>query len=562
MLHALGNISIRVKVIGAFLGVLLITVGMGCFAIERMGRVNAQAADLRDNWLPGVRIVGRISTLVEQFRQRQATLVLDPAPASIVAQQALIQGTLDMLETARRDYAPLIAAGEEQRLAGQVDARWQAYRERSLELGPLMERSQAAATDLFKGELRTLFNSLRDAVQANQDFEAAGGAQAADQGAVVYAAAKLWTIGAVVLAGLLSGGAALVIVASVSRPIAAMTTAMQRLAAHDVTLQVIGRDRKDEIGAMAAAIQVFKENMITADRLAGEQAAATEAKMRRGLQLDALTQRFETRVGQRVATLATAATGMEATAHAMSVAAELTNMQSATVAAASEQTSVNVQTVATATEELASSVQEIGRRVAESAQIAGRAVADAQQTDATVQALAVGAQKIGDVVTLIQGIATQTNLLALNATIEAARAGDAGKGFAVVASEVKALANQTSKATEEIGGQVTRIQDVTTRAVAAIQRIAGTIGEIDGITAGIAAAVEEQEAATREIARNVHEAAQGTRDVSSNIAGVRQAAGEAGASAIKVLDTAKELSEQAEGLSGEVRDFIADVKAA
>jgi methyl-accepting chemotaxis protein len=232
------------------------------------------------------------------------------------------------------------------------------------------------------------------------------------------------------------------------------------------------------------------------------------------------------------------------------------------VAAASTQTSVNVQTVATATEELAVSVQEIGRQVAQSARIAGQAVEDARQTDATVQALAAGAQKIGDVVTIIQDIANQTNLLALNATIEAARAGDAGKGFAVVASEVKALANQTGKATEEIGSQIVQIQDTTRQAVTAIQGIARTIGEINEIAASIASAVEQQNAATQEISRNVQQAAKGTQDVSNNIAGVKQAATETGVAATEVLGAAKDLSRQSGELRGEVDHFIADVQAA
>jgi methyl-accepting chemotaxis protein len=229
---------------------------------------------------------------------------------------------------------------------------------------------------------------------------------------------------------------------------------------------------------------------------------------------------------------------------------------------ASEQTSVNVQTVATATEELSSSVQEIGRHVARSTQVAGKAVEEAKHTDATVQRLAAGAQKIGEVVTIIHDIAGKTNLLALNATIEAARAGDAGKGFAVVASEVKALANQTGKATEEISSQIVQIQEATWQTVTAIQNIAGTIAEINEIDASIASAVEQQSAATQEISRNVHEAARGTQEVSSNIAGVKQAATDTGAAADQVLGAAQLVSRQAEELSGEVGHFIADVKAA
>ena len=275
-----------------------------------------------------------------------------------------------------------------------------------------------------------------------------------------------------------------------------------------------------------------------------------------------LTQAFESKVRQLVHTLSDSAADLAGTARSLSSTATQTNQQSILVATAAEQASANVQTVAAAAEELSASITEISRRVAASTKIARKAVEEARDTDTIVQGLAVGARKIGDVVNLINAIAGQTNLLALNATIEAARAGDAGKGFAVVASEVKSLANQTSKATEEIAGQVSQIQETTNAVVRAIQSIGKTIEEISQIAATIASSVEEQGSATAEISRNVQEAAKGTQDVTSTIAGVKDAAGDTGTAAAQVLNKADDLSKEAAALTGQVNEFIADFKAA
>ncbi|HEY1542251.1 MAG TPA: methyl-accepting chemotaxis protein [Xanthobacteraceae bacterium] len=360
----------------------------------------------------------------------------------------------------------------------------------------------------------------------------------------------------------ISIAAALLIARAISKPTVRLTHTMAVLAAGDVATEIPDRDRRDEIGAMAKAVEVFKQNMIKARELATEQEAESAAKMQRSRSVEDMTKAFETKVGRLTETLSAAAQEMEATARSMSTTAERTDHQSVIVASAAEQTSVNVQTVASATEQLFSSIQEIGRRAAQSTKITGKAVEDAKRTDASVQTLASGAAKIGEVVTLIQNIASQTNLLALNATIEAARAGEHGKGFAVVASEVKALATQTGRATEEIDGQITQIQEATRLAVGAIEGIAATIAEVNQIAASIAAAVEEQGAATQEISRNVQEAARGMHEASSSIVSVKQAAAETDTAAGQVLGAAGELSQQAHELAAEVNRFIDGVRAA
>ncbi len=349
---------------------------------------------------------------------------------------------------------------------------------------------------------------------------------------------------------------------SLAAPIVRMTATMKTLAQGETNIEVADTDRVDEIGAMAGAVQVFKDALI-AKRQADEGAAAeADAKMRRAQMLDQLTRQFEANVSVLTASLSAAATEMEATARSMTSVADQTTHQSASVASAAGQTSANVQTVAAATEELSISIREIAEQVGQSSRIAEQAVSDAQRTNETVQALATSAERIGDVVQLINNIASQTNLLALNATIEAARAGEAGKGFAVVASEVKHLATQTSKATEEISAQIASVQQATAEAVQAIQAIARTIGEMSQISVSIAAAMEEQGAATAEISRNVQEAARGTEAVTGNIDEVRQGAGETGLAASQVLSSAQELARHSETLSREVGSFLSGVKAA
>jgi methyl-accepting chemotaxis protein len=350
---------------------------------------------------------------------------------------------------------------------------------------------------------------------------------------------------------------------SITTPVKEMTAAMTTLARGNLQVEVPALENRDEIGEMAHAVQVFKENAIEVERLKAEQIAlerrAAEEKKR---SMNQLADGFESSVKHVVSAVSSAARQLQQTAQSMSANADQTNRQCTVVAAAAEQASANVQTVASATEELTSSINEISRQVSESTNIGSSAVEEANRANATVNGLSEAAQKIGEVVSLINNIASQTNLLALNATIEAARAGEAGKGFAVVASEVKNLANQTAKATEEIQAQVGQMQSVTSTTVDAIKSITGTIRRMSEISTTIASAVEEQGAATREIARNVSEASKGTQEVSSNISGVAHAAGETGRGASETLSAANNLGTQSENLSQAVEGFIMKVRHA
>ncbi|HEY4136437.1 MAG TPA: methyl-accepting chemotaxis protein [Alphaproteobacteria bacterium] len=369
--------------------------------------------------------------------------------------------------------------------------------------------------------------------------------------------------GIVTLVGLLMAATGIwVAVARVSRPLSHITTAMTEIANGEKNAEVPFLDRGDEVGAMAQALDIFKQAAIEKDRLEVEQESQRVAQQQRQGRIENMIVGFDRQMQEVLNAVSSAATELQATAESMSGAAEETSRQATTVAAASEQASANVQTVAAAAEELAASVQEVGSQAVQSAQIAQNAVKQAAETDGKIDSLSDAVKKIGEVARLINDIASQTNLLALNATIEAARAGEAGKGFAVVASEVKNLASQTAKATEEISGQIGMVQAATSEVIQAITAVRNSISETNAVAASIASAVEEQSATTTEIAANTNQAASGTSEVSRNIEGMTIVASQTGAAANQVLSSASGLAQQAETLRKSVADFFEQVRAA
>lgn len=380
--------------------------------------------------------------------------------------------------------------------------------------------------------------------------------------------AKLWPVIlglaiATVAIALGAGLAAWLIGHSITGPLGQLGARMQSLAKGELDTEIPGVGRKDEIGTMAATVKVFKENALRVRDLEQAEAVAQQrAADERRTAMQGLADDFERSVNGVVQSVTSSAAGMQATAESMTGLARDASSRAMTVSEASQKASGNAGTVAAAAEELASSVAEISRQVTQSTEIANRAVDDAERTNATVQVLSSGAEKIGEVVQLIHTIAAQTNLLALNATIEAARAGEAGRGFAVVASEVKALANQTAKATEEISAQVSTMQSTTHEAVDAISNITRTIAQMNEIALSISSAVEEQGAATREIARNIQSAAAGSDEISHHIGGVSSAAEATGSAASDVLVNAQELDGQAGMLRSAVNEFLTKVRAA
>ena len=558
------SLSLGTKLGAGFAVLTLVTALLGIFALSRMSAMNDSARIIRDNSLASTAQSGQLAVALMDARRGEIRMILAATDADREAASSRILAAIASVDQRRADYDKLVDPGEERnRYTSVFDVLWPQFKQADAEMrAHQSSMTPQAKHDYFYGESSKVVSTLRDFMIWDMDHNAASGKQQADVSRNVYATTRTLLIGGIVLALLLSIATAIGLIRHISHPLAAMAAAMRALADRDMTGTIPSAGRGDEIGAMAAVMQVFKDSMMTADRLAIEQATAQEVRQQRSARLEDLVGNFEREVGGTVSIIAAASTELKTTASSMTSTADKTNQQALAVSRAAENSSSGVQTVAAASEELAASISEINRQVTASASLTGKAVSNVRRTDDTVRALSESADRIGKVIELITGIASQTNLLALNATIEAARAGDAGKGFAVVASEVKHLAQQTARATDEISLQIKQVQQATASAVDAIREIGGIIEEVGIITTSIAAAVEQQGAATSEIARNVQQTAASTHAVTSNIAGVSLAANDTGTAAGQVLSAAGDLSRQAEQLSMEVGRFITSVRTA
>jgi methyl-accepting chemotaxis protein len=553
--------SIRVRTFIAFAMVLLVTIGLGSFALIQIAVVDRATNDLGGKAMPSLLQSSEMLNAVINFRREEANRLLSVTQEDALHREGLMEKLSKKATDTRKAYQPDTA--EERAALDQFDSIWPEFIKSTLTiLDTLKLGDNASARKYYVAENRSQFDALNLILGKVVDLNERAGRQSYDLVNTATERARLGVIVALVVATCIALAAGVVTVLTTASPIQRLTGAMAQLSGNDLHTTIPDADRQDEIGAMARAVQIFKTGLLEADRLTAVQKAEEAEKTRRVSEIDVLVSDFDARSSDALASFGAAATQLDSTAQSMSALAKEATLQTNTAAAAVARTTANVRSVESAAEAMATSIADISNQVGYAKEIADRAADDVRRTSTTVVGLTQATQKIGEIVTLIQAIAAQTNLLALNATIEAARAGEVGKGFAVVAAEVKGLANQTARATDEIAMQIAAVQKVSGETSSAIQAIGTTIEELNEISTRIAGAMEHQGASTYEISRNVKQAAAGTLEMAETMVQVTSAASESGTASAQVLQAASDLSLRSQSLQSQVVTFLKAIKAA
>jgi methyl-accepting chemotaxis protein len=555
--------SIRGKIVAVILILLTAMTTMGLLALKEIREINSRLVEVQNNWLQGILALGELQTTILRYQTavRDHLLADDPSIEAQIEQN--VQRLERNLQGVLAKYEALKTTSESHETYNELKKTWTDYAAAGLEV-LTASRNQDFATgrQVFTDKLLPLGARTDELLDKERTLSRDGADIAVAHGLESYKSAVRIVALGVVLTMLLGAAIAYRLVRDVSGSIGSIVSPMRALGHGNLDVAIERVRDRTEIGEMARALEVFKAALVAKKATDDAMAAEAQTKVARAQRIDSIVQCFESMIGKLVSSLSSSSAELETAANSLTATAEMTGRVSGEAAGASQDISANVQTAATAIDKITSSSAEISRQVLEASRVAGDAVKQAENTDSDITRLSASAQQIGNVIKLIGAIAEQTNLLALNATIEAARAGEAGRGFAVVAAEVKALAAQTAKATEEIGGQINEMQAATNNSVAAIKDISTIITQISGISATISAAVEAQRVSTQEIASHVQHAAHRSGAVALSIGDVSRGANETETASCRVLEAARSLSSESNRLKSEVERFLADIEAA